>query len=57
MGSNWCKRFSNFSLHYGVEKNKNNKNKYGKPPFHAFVFGNQLNRFQIFGQLMESKAT
>jgi hypothetical protein len=34
-----------------------NRNKYEKPPFSAFVFGNQLNRFQSFGQLMESKAT
>jgi hypothetical protein len=38
-------------------KNNLNKNKYEKPPFRAFVFGNQQNRFQSFGQLMESKAT
>lgn len=36
---------------------KKNRNKYEKPPFRAFVFKNQLNRFQSFGQLMESKAT
>jgi hypothetical protein len=53
----WCKRFWKKSLEYGVEKNNLNINKYEKIPFHAFVFGSQLIRFQSFGQLMESKAT
>jgi hypothetical protein len=55
--ANWCKRFWNFSLDYGVQKNNLNRKKNEKIPFHAFVFGSQLIRFQSFGRLMESKAT
>jgi hypothetical protein len=49
-----AKGFENFLWSWNLKKNKN-KNE--KPPFHAFVFGNQQNRFQSCGQLMESKAT
>jgi hypothetical protein len=41
----------------GVENKIKIETNMKKPPLRAFVFGNQLNRFQSFGQLMESKAT
>ncbi len=41
----WWKRYWNFTCKYGVKKKL--RNKYGKTHFHAFLFENWLNKFQV----------